>query len=64
MRTWREADVVTLRDIKRPKIQDNAITCMFVGYSLEHDGIARERILFIQAHYILVQRSNGWTEYT
>ena len=38
LRTWGEAGVVCLRDLKTPKIHDKGITCMFVGYSLDHTG--------------------------
>ena len=37
-RTWEEVGVVPLRDMKCPKIQDKGLTCMFLGYSLEHAG--------------------------
>ena len=38
LRTWGEAGVVCLRDLKTPKIHDKGITCMFVGYSIAHTG--------------------------
>ena len=38
LRTWGEAGVVKLRDIKTPKYSDKGRTCMFVGYALNHDG--------------------------
>ena len=38
LRKWGEAGVVTLRDLKKSKIQDKGITCMFVGYSPDHAG--------------------------
>ena len=38
LRTWGEAGVVCLRDLKTAKIQDKGITCMFVGYSIQHPG--------------------------
>ena len=38
LRTWGEAGVVKVRDLKKSKIQDKGITCMFVGYSMDHAG--------------------------
>ena len=32
LKKWGEAGVVTLRDLKKSKMQDKGITCMFVGY--------------------------------
>ena len=38
LRTWGEAGVVTVRDIKTSKLMDKGITCMFIGYDLDHAG--------------------------
>ena len=38
LRTWGEAGVVTVRDIKTSKLMDKGITCMFIGYCLDHAG--------------------------
>ena len=36
LRIWGEAGVVSLRDLKTPKIGDKGLVCMFVGYALQH----------------------------
>ena len=38
LKKWGEAGVVTLRDLKKSKMQDKGLTCMFVGYAQDHAG--------------------------
>ena len=42
LRTWGEAGVVTLTSKTAPKMANDGLTCMFVGYALNHaDGVYR-----------------------
>ena len=38
LRTWGEAGTVTLKTDSTSKPKDRGVHCMFVGYSLMHDG--------------------------
>jgi hypothetical protein len=38
LRTWGEAGTVTIRHKMQPKIEDCRITCVFVGYAVNHEG--------------------------
>ena len=38
LRTWGEAGTVTLETDSTSKPKDRGVYCMFVGYSLMHDG--------------------------
>ena len=38
LRTWGEAGVVHLKNVGTPKLADRGLTCMMVGYALDHDG--------------------------
>ena len=38
LRTWGEAGTVTLKTDSTPKPKDRGVHCMFIGYSLMHDG--------------------------
>jgi len=38
LRTWGEAGTVTIKKKMHPKVIDRGIQCMFVGYSIDHEG--------------------------
>ena len=38
LRTWGEAGTVKVKSKMAPKLNDRGVTCMFVGYSTDHDG--------------------------
>ena len=38
LRTWGESGTVKIKTDTTPKIADRGIQCMFVGYSVDHDG--------------------------
>ena len=38
LRTWGEAGVVKTKDKMTAKLEDRGLCCMFVGYSLHHEG--------------------------
>ena len=38
LRTWGEAGTVTIKSKMQPKLKDRGVQCMFVGYSMDHDG--------------------------
>jgi hypothetical protein len=38
LRTWGEAGTVTIRHKMQPKLEDRGMTCVFVGYAVDHEG--------------------------
>jgi hypothetical protein len=59
LRTFGEAGTVKVKKQQYPKLSDRGITCMFVGYTVDHDGDCYE-MLDINSETVNVTRDVVW----
>ena len=59
MRTWGESDVVKIKTSTSPKLKDKGVTCLFAGYTEDHDGDCY-RMWDPIGHYMYVTRDTVW----